>query len=441
MRLSYMFVSKKTEDMIRALYSKAEADRRIRIFGRKKAIQFIFVSAITILISVPVFLYDRGSAGKPVVSLARNGYGEGEKTVTLKAVTDGFDEKITVNVDEIRYSDEELRRMSEKLDKDLWKIILAGNTDAGNITEDLDLKNKIEGYPFEITWKTDDPLLVSSKGIINADRQKEEDPNDEGLTVSIRATLKYKQYTEDKYSYIIVHKKNKTIYQTMQEELTESIEESGKASGTKPDQILPKSVNGRKITFYNTSVNRGYGILFTGLMSAFFLMAVKDRKIKDEADNRRKQMEADYPNILNQYALYFAAGMNPRAIWCAICSRYEDNPTFFEGRRYAYEEMITTKRLMDEGCNEITAYDAFAARCQNVRYRTFISFVKQAVVKGGDSLGSVLYEEMEKAREEKNNLIKTAAAEAETKMLLPMFMMLTVVLMVVMVPAFIGLDV
>ena len=47
---------------------------------------------------------------------------------------------------------------------------------------------------------------------------------------------------------------------------------------------------------------------------------------------------------------------------------------------------------------------------------------------------------MEKAKAEKNNLIKVAASEAETKLLLPMFMMLLVVLAIVMVPAFIGLD-
>ena len=441
MKISGLFVSKKTEDMIRMLYPKGEADRRIRRFGKEKAVLFISVLAVTAIISLPVLVYDHGSARKPVKSVERNGYGKGSKSVTLEAVTDdGFDEKITVNVDERRYSDEELEEMSSRLDKQLWQSILGNNTDPGNITEDLDLKNSIEGYPFEITWKTDDPLLVSSKGVINRDRQKEKDPGDEGLSVMICATLKYKDHTEDRYSYVIVHKLRKPLYQTIREELEESIAKNGKAGDTEPEQKLPESIRGRKITFYEAAVNRGWGVLFAGVVASFLIMAVKDRKIKDEADNRRKQMETDYPNILNQYALYFTAGMNPRAIWSAICSRYEDNPAFSKGCRYAYEEMITTKRLMDEGCNELTAYDGFAARCQNVRYRTFISFVKQTVVKGGAGLGSVLYEEMQKAREEKNNMIKTAAAEAETKLLLPMIMMLTVVLIVVMVPAFIGFN-
>ena len=66
--------------------------------------------------------------------------------------------------------------------------------------------------------------------------------------------------------------------------------------------------------------------------------------------------------------------------------------------------------------------------------------MNQAVVKGNDGIYDILYEEMEKARREKNNRIRKEASEAETKLLLPMFMMLAVVLAIVMIPAFIGLN-
>ena len=62
------------------------------------------------------------------------------------------------------------------------------------------------------------------------------------------------------------------------------------------------------------------------------------------------------------------------------------------------------------------------------------------MVKGNDGLFDLLHEEMDKAQREKNNLIKKRASEAETKLLLPMFMMLLVVLAIVMIPAFIELN-
>lgn len=442
MKLSDVFVSKKTEEMIRLLYPKGEADRKIRKFKKEKAVMFTAVITVTFLIFLPLFLYDLAYSGEPVESLIRNAYGEGAQAVTVNAETDnGFREKISVTVNERRYTENELEEFSKRLDTELWKGVLGNNTDPENVTEDMQFVSRIEGYPFEITWRSDEPLLVNSAGVINKTRLKEKDTEDEGIPVMIRATLKYKDYTEDKYSYFVIRKAKTSTFLTVKEEIEQSLKEYDKKTETEGNQKLPEAVGGSKITFYRSSVNRGIAVLFLGIVTSFLIMSAKDRKIRDEAENRRKQMEADYPNILNQYALYYTAGMNPRAIWSAICSRYEQDTVLSHKRgRYAYEEMITAKRMMDEGLSELAAYDLFASRCDNVRYRAFISFVKQTAEKGGGGLKSVLYEEMEKAKTERNNLIKVAASEAETKLLLPMFMMLLVVLAIVMVPVFIGLD-
>jgi pilus assembly protein TadC len=95
---------------------------------------------------------------------------------------------------------------------------------------------------------------------------------------------------------------------------------------------------------------------------------------------------------------------------------------------------------MNEGYSELAAYDEFASRCDSISYKVFISLVKQAVVKGNAGLEQLLYEEIDKAQRERNNRIRTLASEAETKLLLPMFMMLLTVLVFVMVPAFLGLN-
>lgn len=442
MKLTDMIVSRKTEEMMRRLYPMGEADRMIRKYKKEKIVLLAAVATVAVLVFLPLFFYDLAYSGEPVKSLSRNAYGDGKQAVTVDAVTDsGIREKISVTVNERRYTKTELEEFSKRLDTELWRAVLGSNTDSGCVKEDLQFMSRIEGYPFEITWRTDEPLLVSSSGGINRSRLNEEDPESEGIPVMIRATLKYKDYTEDKYSYVVVCREEMGTVETVKEEIERSIEEYDKKSETDAEQRLPEAAGGRKITFYRSSVNRGLVVLALGLVSALLIMSAKDRKIRDEAENRRKQMEADYPNILNQYALYFTAGMNPRAIWSAICSRYEEDVVISGKRgRYAYEEMITAKRMMDEGLSELAAYDLFAARCDNVRYRAFISFVKQTAEKGGGGLKSVLYEEMEKAKTERNNLIKVAASEAETKLLLPMFMMLLVVLAIVMVPAFIGLN-
>ena len=440
MKIGELFVSKKTRDHIKQLYRRGEADRKIRMLRKEKSLLFAVIVALSVIIAVPLFVADSMEAAQPLFSVKRNGYGKGAKTVTVRAVTeDGNEEKISIDVAERRYTEEELQMLSQKMDEQLWTEMLGENTDAGDIEHDLAFPKKIEGYPFDISWKSDRPLILSSSGVINTEKLSDEDTDGAGVKVKIRATLKYMDHTEDRYSYVVLRQRTDGS-RPLKDTISEAVKESDRKSGAAEEQVLPEYAGGKRISFYRTYSGRGAAVLFTGIVIAFLVMSVMDGRIKNEAENRRKQMEADHPRILNQYMLYYLAGMNPRAIWSAICKRYEDDSGRRKEKRYAYEEMITTRHRMDEGCGELAAYDEFAARCNSVKYRSFVSFVKQAVVKGNNALEDLLYEEMEKAQRDRNNYIRMRSSEAETKLLLPMFMMLTVVLVIVMVPALLALN-
>lgn len=442
MKIAGLFVSKKTEMYVRQLYPGSEADKRIRLLGCRKARMFFAVSAFSVLAFIPVFVREHAILSKPVTSLDRNPYGQGTRNVTLKVVSeDGYEDEVKVDVNERKYTDKELLKFSEKLDGHLWKYICGRNTVPENVTNDLELPERFDGYPFDITWKSDKPLILSGKGVINTGRLSGDDPEDKGITVQLRATLKYWDYTEDKYLCVVVHKRSISLQEGQSESINGSIKESDERSETESIQDLPETANGRRLIFYPSEINRGWIILFLGPATAFLLIRSKDEKIKTEAENRRNQIEADHPVILNQYMLYFTAGMNPRAIWNCMCKKYEESlKEDGAGRRYAYEEMLAARNRMDEGCSELAAYDEFAGRCDNIRFRSFIGFVKQAVVKGNEGLGELLSEEAGKALRERNNRVRTQASEAETKLLLPMFMMLIVVLAIVMIPAFMELN-
>ena len=442
MKLSEMFVSKKTEMCIRQMYEKNEADKRIRQLKKNKVGLFITVMVAALAVSIPVFVSSDSERKQPVTELERNGSGLGSRVRTLRVLTDeGYEDSVTVEVKERKYTDEEILGFSDSLDEKLWTYILGNNTDPENVMYDLNFTDHIEGYPFRISYTSDHPLLVGSRGIIDEKKLKEEDPDDNGTEVRLCARLKYGDYTEEKYSYIVLHKRLRTAQESIRETIADSIEETGKLTETDNAQVLPDRAGGHGIIFYQDRENKGWTVLIMGIVTAFLLMAVKDRKIMEAAEERRKQLESDHPNILNQYMLYYMAGMNPRSIWYAICQKYEEGlDKAGKGRRYAYEEMIAARNRMDEGCGELTAYDGFAARCDNVRYRSFVSLVKQAVVKGNDGLYEQLDMEMDKALREMNNRVKIRASEAETKLLLPMFMMLAVVLVIVMIPAFMGLN-
>lgn len=442
MRLSDIFVTKGTEELIRQLYPKSEAGRMIRKHKKQKSLIFTLMIVSSVLVFIPVFTIDRKQSRKPVKELHRNEAGYGSRAVTLDVATDsGYSDRITVNVNDRIYSDEELEEYSRRLDEILWTQILGDNESAGYVTSELNLMDRVDGFPFDISWKSDKPQILSGSGTINKDKLKEEAPGNEGLPVMLCATCNYKDYSEDKMACVVLYPTPPNKRDAIKESIDLSIEASDADSRNDYDQKLPEYAADSPVRFYSSAINRGWAVLFFGTVSAFLIMALLDRKIKDRAESRRKQIEDDYPNILNQYALYHTAGMNPRTIWYNICNRYEENTgTDGKNRRYAYEEMITTKKMMEEGCGELNAYDEFARRTQTIRYRSFVNFVKQSVVKGSRDLDNILEEELGKAQRDKNNTVRMQASEAETKLLLPMFMMLVTVIAIVMIPAFIGLN-
>ena len=97
------------------------------------------------------------------------------------------------------------------------------------------------------------------------------------------------------------------------------------------------------------------------------------------------------------------------------------------------EDMI---KEMSEGKGEISAYEDFAVRCNLPKYRKFISLIEQTLAKGKSDIGILLQKEAQDAFEERKAIAKTAGEKAGTKLLLPMFMMLFIVLMMIMIPAF-----
>ena len=67
--------------------------------------------------------------------------------------------------------------------------------------------------------------------------------------------------------------------------------------------------------------------------------------------------------------------------------------------------------------------------------------MEQNVKNGSKSLTPVLEAEMEAAFEQRKNLARRLGEEASTKLLLPLFMMLLIVMVMITVPAFLAFGI
>ena len=184
---------------------------------------------------------------------------------------------------------------------------------------------------------------------------------------------------------------------------------------------------------------RGLVIMGMALMTGFLLLAKEKQDLLKEQQKRKEQMIRDYPEIISKLTLFLGAGMTVKRAWKKIITDYETKGKA-RGERYIYEEMIRTAREMDSGVMESESYERFGRRCQVQEYMRLGALLSQNLRKGTKGLTQMLRMEAIQAFEERKARAKRLGEEAGTKLLAPMFLMLAVVLVIVIVPAFLSIQ-
>ena len=432
-------------------------------FCKKK----INVTVVTVLAGLlAAFAYELVSMGSSGLingnMIMRNGYQGSPRNVRIRVRDIQTEESqvIDVKVSERKYSIPELERMAAEADAVISGVMLADNVNPDRITGDMDFPTSIKGYPFRISWRTDDPLLINSKGVLNRerlDKLKEKKDISEGIVIGIHAELSYEDYLYEMHMTTRVYQDDADKEYSLAEYLKLMIDELDLNTREEEYLVLPERVENIGLAYEEAGGKKSAVLLLMVIVAATAIYFREDQEVIDKVRRRDIELMNDYPVLVNKFVLFYSAGLTTRGIWSKLCRDYrikrdkdEKNNRRNTGkkgssksinkkksRKYLYEEMLLCEGWMNEGMGEIAAYEAFAARCGLNRYRQFISLISQAMGKGRADLLPMLEREAQDAFTERKNRAKELGEEAGTKMLFPMLLMLLIVLIIVMVPAFV----
>ncbi len=372
--------------------------------------------------------------------LKREDYTGSKRTVALWArnASSGEKEKLSIEVKEKKYGKEALDKMLEEIEEKVPYMLLKDNPSADHVEKELSFPKSIEGYPFSISYRTNEPLILSSAGIVNEINLKKRKDAIEGVLVKVVMEFKYEDYSAQKDFYVRVYPAKEGSEASLFDSLKTEISLREEGSREQDYLELPEKVLSERIAYEEPASYESIVIFIIGLCAAFLLYRKKDEELRNASMERDKQMLSDYPMIVNKFALFYSVGMTTKGIILKLCKDYEEKIKR-EGRsgsRFAYEEMLKTRKKMEEGIGEIAAYEDYAKRCGLHKYRQLINLMEQAVIKGKSDISILLSDELRKAFLERKSHAKELTEEAGTKLLLPMFLMLFVVIVVIIVPAF-----
>lgn len=398
--------------------------------------QVICVSLGIILALAVTFVEKQDTVLTKGNGLERNTYGQGETQQEI--LVEGLLAKkvpLAVRIGERRYTKEQAADAIHMAAEELSAQIAGGNESLEQVQSRLELVTWLDKYGISVRWQPDDTELISASGEVFNSGCPES-----GRETFLTATLKAGEYAEDYIYRVNVLPPGRTQEEKELAAFENFLMEKEEEQKYSEVFILPEEFEGKTLTY---SADRGRSSLMIPLLGilAAILLPLKDRQREQEAKKKREcQMMMDYSEILSRLVVFLGAGLPVRKAWAKIVEDYRRTEEK-AGKRAAYEEMAAAYYLMQRGVPEIQAYSEFGNRCRVLPYRKLAGILEQNVKNGSKSLTPVLEAEMEAAFEQRKNLARRLGEEASTKLLLPLFMMLLIVMVMITVPAFLAFGI
>ncbi len=378
-----------------------------------------------------------GTGRREISVLERPAYGSGAATYYLEVEREGGDlEELEVSVGEQRLTDEEKERVLEEAYQEILRLMPGENESLENVSLPLFLPDEAAGGLAEAQWTSENRELLDDWGGILKEPGEMDPEGEEGTYL---LTLFCGEEIRTYEIPVQVFPPEQTGEEQFLSGLGEELEKSLEADGESGEAQLPSSYRGEALTWYEAGAGGEAGwIIFLAVLAALWTAARAGQSQKEALKAREKQMLLDYPELVSKFTVLLQAGLSPRNVWERMVSEYEEKKRKGAEPRYAWEEMRITKNQLDNGVYESQAYGEFGRRCGLHAYMKFGALLEQNLRQGSTKLSLRLKEEAEESFEERKNMARRLGEEAETKLMLPMFLMLLVVLTVIMVPGFLS---
>lgn len=329
------------------------------------------------------------------------------------------------------YTEDEAEEIYEWLMEELPGRILGENESLSQVRSSLDLISRDEEYGIEIRWETEDADLMDTRGQVY-----NEGLSEEGKELWLRATLTDGEHPETFQFKVHVLPPKLTEEERLRRGLLEAAERADKEQRHSPVLELPAEYEGKALSYRLPVKSSVGGMALLGAAGAGLLLVKERGKKKEELEKRKAQMCLDYPEILSQFIIFLGAGMTVPTAWEQIVGDYRRHQKEGNGRkRWAYEEMAETSRQLKQGVSEGQAYREFGKRCGLWQYTRLCGLLEQNRKNGSKNLRERLSYEMSEAFEQRKHGARRLGEEASTKLLIPLFLMLGVVMVMIAVPA------
>ena len=361
---------------------------------------------------------------QPVSRLERPEQGTGNREEELEVRIGGKTYPVDLILKEQKLSEEQVQERLKQTSDRLESMFLNGNSDLQHIDGTVSMPSSDPETGVNVQW------YVSSWEYVTVDGTIKNESLTEQTEIQVQAVLELQGETGDWQRTIVIQPPSESVVEDQIRVLTWKLSELQKENGT--ELMLPEELNGNTLVWY-TGKDTTWLLLGALSILTVFAMGLGEKQEEERAlAERERRMQLAYPEIVSRMGLYMGAGISTRKAWERIVTGYRKE---HESCNEAYEEMCTALYEMQNGVPESTAYERFGARCRLPSYLKLGTLLSQNLRRGTKNLSDLLEEEAREAFENRKALAKKMGEECESKLLLPMILMLLTILVMIMYPA------
>ncbi|MGN0152883.1 MAG: hypothetical protein ACI4A3_00415 [Lachnospiraceae bacterium] len=377
------------------------------------------------------------------IYVEKEDYGGTEKQIIFQLEKEGDTEEVTLNVRPRKLKEEELEKRMQAAFK-YYETHLKGENDSlEHVSKKLDIHLDYEEYPFEVEVQPENYTLIDEEGNIRNEESElleagfTREEIKEGIATSVTVILWYGEESRQHTYVLNVFPKEKSEKEMLFSSIEDKLSKEEKKAIYKEGFYVPVNMEGVAITKKDsTEITPFHVLLFGFIFTGLLLMREKEEERKKETERKQKLLWC-YPWFVNEMVLLLGAGMQVKNIFQMLVKDYEKNGIDgTDNRMPLMEELMKAKRGFELGMPEEQIYYQLGRRLKLPCYIKLMTLLEQNVKKGGKGITAVFEQEEINALEERKNLAKRYGEEAGTKLLGPMILLLLVIMLMIMVPAF-----
>ena len=438
------------------LYKKIE-----QLIERLKHIKkrSIYCLVVGLVMALASFFLNRESIYIRPFEIERSSYGT-QKTpyklnIDAENLMNGME--FSVSVSPRKYDKEEADKIFLEKLEELKTSILGNNIDFEHINSKLNFLSDLEdgikaSYAFNPQKGSEEDFkyyvkyqgLIDGSGNVRNENFKIDETCDGFIEIQLSTEIKDKEspYKSEKFMLPVrVVSKNMNELESFKVAFEKAFDEKDKETINENTIKLPEVVNNFRIR-YREKINLSFMLMpLFGILAAILLEA-RDKEVEKEKIKKRiRYLEIDYTQIITKILLYVSSGMTIRNSMIRLADVYQksDIDKSKSDERLAYKELIVVKNKLLSGYSEVKAYEEMAKNINQRTYTRFLNIIIQSIKNGNKELKNILNMEVQDALYERKQHAKKLGEEAATKLVLPLMMMLAIIMVIIMVPAFMGM--